>query len=269
MRSVQLAVPLSRRLHTTKRILQPATSLDTPTTPPIPPTPTHNSLPTFLTYAQRTSLSPKTTTYVGTHYEYLVLHSLFRLGLHLTRTGGAFDKGIDLLGTWRLPSLGARTALKVLVQCKAHSRKVEPKNIRALEGAFGGAPVGWRGGGTGGEVGEGKGEDVDANAYVYGKDGGSGGVMALLVTPKEATKGVRDAMGRSRWPMGFLKVGLDGKIEQLLWNRSAANIGLEGVGVAVRHGPGRVEVEREVVLTWNGVVWEWEEEELRRRQELN
>jgi len=89
-------------------------------------------------------------------------------------------------------------------------------------------------------------------------------------------------MGRSRWPMGFLKVGLDGKIEQLLWNRSAANIGLEGVGVVVRHGPGRVEVEREVgdevekgeglerevVLTWHGDVWEWEEEELRRRQEL-
>jgi len=44
------------------------------------------------------------------------------------------DYGIDLLGTWSVPS--ALQPLKVLIQCKAFARKIEPSQARELEGAF-------------------------------------------------------------------------------------------------------------------------------------
>lgn len=188
----------------------------------------HNSLPTFLAYASLTSLSPASTVYIGTHYEYTVAASLRRLGFALTRTGRASDQGIDLLGHWAVPSLP--TPLRVLVQCKARSAKLRPETVRELEGAFVGAPAGWRG----------------------------AGVLGLLAARREASRGVREALGRSRWPMGYLMVGLDGRAEQFLWNRVAAECGLEGVGVTVRYLPGRDglgedgELKSEVVLTWEG-----------------
>jgi len=69
------------------------------------------------------------------------------------------DYGIDLLGTWSVPS--ALQPLKVLIQCKAFARKIEPSQARELEGAFVGAPIGWR----------------------------EAGVLGLLVSQKSATKG--------------------------------------------------------------------------------
>lgn len=143
--------------------------------------------------------------------------------MSLKRVGGKSDNGIDLLGTWLLPS--ARQPLKVLIQCKAHARKIDPAQARELEGAFVGAPQGWRG----------------------------SGLLGLLVTQKSATKGVREALGRSRWPMGYVLCAADGKIMQMLWNHRAEEEGLEGIQVELKYSGGDREA-REVVLTWKGEV---------------
>lgn len=95
-----------------------------------------------------------------------------------------------------------------------------------------GAPTGWRRGEGG------------------GAEGGSN-VVGLLVAPGPSTKGVREAMARSRWPMGFLCCEREtGRVEQFIWNQAAVREGLEGVGVSWRHdeegGQGRL------VLTWKG-----------------
>jgi Protein of unknown function (DUF2034) len=183
--------------------------------------PNHHDLPSFLEYATRIEMDPKSTTYVGTHYEYTVQIALERLGMSLKRIGGKSDYGIDLLGTWPAPS--ASEPLKVLVQCKAFARKIEPSQARELEGAFVGAPIGWRG----------------------------TGVLGLLVSQKSATKGVRDALGRSRWPMGYVLCGPDGKVLQMLWNRRAEQEGLEGIDVGLKYAGGDRN-EKEVVLMWKG-----------------
>jgi hypothetical protein len=74
-------------------------------------------------------------------------------------------------------------------------------------------------------------------------------VVGLLVTEKHATKGIREALARSRWPMGFVACSREGVVEQFLWNRRAEEEGLEGFGVGMRYGgDGR----QELVLTWKG-----------------
>jgi hypothetical protein len=147
------------------------------------------------------------------------------LGISSNRVGGRSDYGIDLVGSWNLPSTSK--PLKVLVQCKARANKSTPGEVRELEGAFVGAPVGWR----------------------------ESGVLAFLACQKEATKGVRDALGRSRWPMGFVMCTGQGKVLQMLWNRRAEQEGLLGVGVTVRYA-GSDKDEKEIVLTWEGKVIE-------------
>ena len=178
-------------------------------------------------------LDTGTTTYVGTAYEYVVAASLRRLGLDLRRVGGRSDCGIDLLGTWTLPSPSASPSspppppLRILLQCKAagsRSSRVGPHYIRELEGAFAGAPAGWRGPGT----------------------------LALLAAQKPATRGIRDALGRSRWPMGYVSCAADGRLEQLLWNRRAEEEGLEGLGVGVRYTSDDEDAGQELILTWRG-----------------
>lgn len=183
--------------------------------------PNHHGLPSFLEYAARIDMDPTSTTYVGTHYEYTVQNSLQRLGMSLKRIGGKSDYGIDVLGTWNLPS--ALQPLKVLIQCKAFARKVEPSHARELEGAFVGAPTGWRG----------------------------PGVLGFLVSQKPATKGVREALGRSRWPMGYVLCESDGRILQMIWNRRAEQDGLEGIGVGLKYTGGDAS-QREVILLWKG-----------------
>ncbi|OIW31772.1 hypothetical protein CONLIGDRAFT_712236 [Coniochaeta ligniaria NRRL 30616] len=186
----------------------------------------HNDLSSFLSYAERTSLPPKSTVYVGTHYEYTVQTSLATHGFALHRVGGASDHGIDLLGTWTLPSLPH--PLRVIVQCKALASP-RPASVRELEGAFVGAPSGWR-----------RGEGVVGS-----------NVVGLLVAPSPSTKGIRDAVGRSRWPMGFVSCDREtGAVRQFIWNQAAVREGLEGVGVAFRHDEGGGEPR--LVLTWKG-----------------
>jgi hypothetical protein len=183
--------------------------------------PNHHDLSSFLEYVKRIEMDPKSTTYVGTLYEYTVQGALESLGMSLKRIGGKSDYGIDLLGTWSVPS--APQPLKVLIQCKAFARKIEPSQARELEGAFVGAPIGWRG----------------------------AGVLGLLVSQKSATKGVREAMGRSRWPMGYVLCRADGKILQMLWNRRSEQQGLDGIEVGLKYAGGDRN-EKEVVLMWKG-----------------
>ena len=195
----------------------------------------HHDLASFIQHATREGLSPTSTVYTGTYYEYLVAASLARFGFRLDRTGGAHDLGIDLLGTWDVPS--APRPLRVLLQCKAHRRKLAPENLRELEGAFGGAPAAWRG----------------------------DGVLGFLVSKGAASKGVIDALQRSRSPIGFMQCDDAGVVRQFLWNHAAQQWGLQGLGVTTRFvspdpGVGVKEkgatavggVEKEITLTWNG-----------------
>ncbi|KAJ0310091.1 hypothetical protein COL5a_009733 [Colletotrichum fioriniae] len=175
----------------------------------------------FLAYSKRTGLDVASTVYVGTHYEYTVSSTLAQYGIHAIRVGGASDQGIDLLGTWSLPSRAEN--LKVIIQCKGGAQRVGPSIVRELEGSFIGAPVGWRG----------------------------EGVIAFLVSEKSASKGVRESLGRSRWPMGFISSSREGVVQQMLWNQRADEEGLRGIGVTMRHADNGVG-ESQIVLTHNG-----------------
>jgi len=215
--SQRLAASLSTcRKYTTAVSLPPS-----PTHLEASPTrkPKHHDLQTFLsnTHESRTD-----TVYLGTKYEYTVQSSLQRLGFSLAHNGGSSDYGIDLLGTWKLPD--GSTTLKVLVQCKSLKAGTSPSVVRELEGSFAGAPIEWR---------------------------GQSGVIALLASSKSATKGVREALGRSRRSMGFVCVDREGKVLQMLWNRRAEEEGLVGVGICVRY-PGEDQTCKVVDLTWKG-----------------
>ncbi|RHZ57104.1 uncharacterized protein CDV56_107644 [Aspergillus thermomutatus] len=187
--------------------------------PPPSPSQHHNDLASFLTYAERTSLPTTSTTYVGTHYEYTVQQTLRRFAFSLHRVGGRDDAGIDLVGTWHLPQ--HEHPLRVFVQCKSLKTKLGPNLVRELEGTFRQSPVGWR---TGTKIG-------------------------VLVGPREATKGVRDAMARSAYPLLWMMVERDGEVQQALWNTCAEQLGLGALGVEMVYG----DVSgRRISLTWDG-----------------
>ncbi|EQL01335.1 hypothetical protein G6O67_000598 [Ophiocordyceps sinensis] len=188
---------------------------------PDPRTTRHSDLDSFLDYTSRTGLDENSTVYVGTHYEYTVADALARHGFFLKRIGGPPDYGTDLIGIWRLPSLDQ--PMRVLMQCKAGTQRVGPQHVRELEGAFIGAPVGWRG----------------------------DGVLGVLVSESAATKGVRDSLFRSRWPMAFACCSGSGALSQMLWNRRAEEQGLEGFAVTVKHAQDGVS---ELFFTRNGEV---------------
>ncbi|MCJ1250509.1 hypothetical protein MMC30_007737 [Trapelia coarctata] len=237
-RSPLLGSRLCSRWHSSGSDLRPPLTLSpTPQEHQVPPQPFsvslhHSSLSTFLRYAHSIDLSPTSTTYVGTYYEYLCEISLRRLGFSLIRTGGRSDAGIDLLGSWNLPGLSS--PVKCIVQCKNLKAKAGPNLIRELEGAFVGAPTGWRG----------------------------ERVVGVLCAGKEATKGVRDAIRSARRGIVWCHVeeveeGL-GRVRQLFWNR---RVSAQGAEVGLRYLPGigeegEVRVDTEVVLTKDGEVWE-------------
>lgn len=167
----------------------------------------HNSLATFIEYADRTKLSPLKSYYIGTHYEYTTALSFMRLGFSLLRVGSKNDAGIDLIGHWVLAPLSE--PLPVIIQCKARKASLSPCHVRELEGSFRGIPADWK----------------------------KNSVLGLLVTTFKATKGTMDAIARSPWPMGFVMMSRQGLIQQFVWNRAASDRGLQGVGVTVRHTP--------------------------------
>ncbi|GIC85456.1 uncharacterized protein Aud_001287 [Aspergillus udagawae] len=187
--------------------------------PPPSPSQHHNDLASFLAYAERTPLPTTSTTYIGTHYEYTVQQTLRRFAFSLHRVGGRADAGIDLVGTWHLPQ--HEHPLRVFVQCKALKTKLGPNLVRELEGTFRQSPVGWR---TGTKIG-------------------------VLVGPREATKGVRDAMARSAYPLLWMMVERNGELQQALWNSCAEELGLGALGVEMVYGG---ESGRRISLTWDG-----------------
>jgi hypothetical protein len=213
--------PHLRVFRTLQRPLRPLSTYVAPEDLQYPDLPdrSHYDLASFLEYASRAQVDTTSPTYIGTHYEYTVQSALERLGMTLRRVGGRADNGIDLLGTWSLPSV--INPIKVIVQCKAYA--IHPSQARELEGAFVGAPQGWRG----------------------------TNVLALLVSQKVATKGVREALGRSRWPMGYVFCQPCGKISQILWNKRAEEEGLAGIEVGVKYEGGDTAKKR-IVLTWKG-----------------
>lgn len=184
----------------------------------------HHDLATYVAYAERTGLDTSSKTYVGTQYEYTVASVLKGYGFDMKRIGGRDDFGIDLLGTWSVPSSTA--ALRIILQCKVSATKtgIGPRMVRELEGAFVGAPPGWRG----------------------------DGVIGFLVAQKPATKGIRDSLSRSRWPMGFISCLPDGRLQQMLWNRQAEEKGLAGMGVGVRFVQEDDAQQQSLILTHQG-----------------
>jgi Protein of unknown function (DUF2034) len=272
----------------------------------------HHTQETFLQQSQRTGLDPASTVFTGTRYEYLTLTSLRRLGIELVRIGGTGDKGVDLAGFWHLPQWpsekplssghlsptsetetdiqgGLRETIKVVVQCKRISataraaKTLNPNAVRELEGAFRGAPSGWRG------------------------TTGADTVMGLLISTRSATKGVVESLKRSERPLGYIlleeveresprtetasndaglqeeddgkeidtdvvlpeapeeldstfedgKVAandyvlVEGRIKQILWNPKATELGLRGLDVVRRYTTSAdPSIQDEVVLMW-------------------
>ncbi|KAL1973006.1 hypothetical protein VTN31DRAFT_6548 [Thermomyces dupontii] len=208
---------------------------------PTPPTQNHHDLSSFLSYAARISLSETSTTYIGTHYEYTVQETLRRYSFSLHRVGGRADAGIDLAGTWHVPPprIGSQRhrraqhpPLRVVAQCKALRAKLGPNLVRELEGAFRYSLPGFR----------------------------TEWKLGMLVSPREATKGVRDALARSPFPLMWMMMDRGGSIAQVLWNaRVEDNLGLRPLCVEKRYrlpsadGEGKdARPTQEVVLTWDG-----------------
>ena len=169
--------------------------------------PHHNSLQSFFEHADRTKLNPLSPLYIGTHYESTSALALARFGLSLTRVGRTNDEGIDLIGHWVMTPL--REPMPVIIQCKVRKSSLGPCHLRELEGSFGSVPAKW------------KKQDV----------------LGIVVTDVKATRGVLEAMSRSLRPMVFAMISRQGLIQQFVWNRPASEVGLEGVGVTVRHRP--------------------------------
>lgn len=171
---------------------------------PEAPSKEHSNLVTFLDYVERSRLNKRSTVYKGTLYEYTVAETLHQYGFYLKRIGGASDRGMDLLGTWTIPS--TTDTMKVIVQCKAGARSPGPSNVRELKGALKAAPPGWRG----------------------------ADVLGLLVSEKPATKGVQNEL-HTDVPLAYICCSREGGVAQLLWNHRAQEIGLEGISVGIRH----------------------------------
>lgn len=204
-----------------------------PTAPSAPSQHNHSDLASFLSYAERTALPNTSTTYVGTHYEYTVLQSLRRFAFDLHRVGGRDDAGTDLVGTWhihrRRTPLLLPDPVRVVVQCKALRTKLGPNLVRELEGAFRHSPVGWR----------------------------TPDKLAILVSPREATRGVREALTRSVYPLFWIMMERDGVVRQVLWNSKVEEMGFAPLGVDMRYHSQQLTssgepVLPEAVLTWNG-----------------
>ena len=69
----------------------------------------------------------------GRAFELLARDVLARSRMDLEWTGQANDRGIDLVGEWRVD---ADSRVRVVAQCKNETRHVEPRHLRELEGVL-------------------------------------------------------------------------------------------------------------------------------------
>lgn len=183
----------------------------------------HESMETFLSYAKKSGLDQNSTVYVGTLYEYLCLKALKRFGFALERVGGRGDEGVDLIGTWRLPS--EEMPLNAIVQCKALRLKAGPALVRELEGALARTKP---------------------------------GSVAVLCSQKSATKGVRDAIKNANVPLIWMQIVQDdaqgAKVHQMLWNVPVQVMGARGLDVTVKR-EGATDELGEIALLWENEIW--------------
>ena len=202
--------------------------------PPPPAYQKHHDLASFLSYAEQTSLPQTASTYIGTHYEYTVLNTLRRFAFLLYRVGGREDAGVDLVGTWFLPARHRRQRmLRVFVQCKALRTKLGPNLVRELEGTF--TTLLPR---------------INSNDD---DDDGRKDEVGILISTREATKGVRDAMATSAFPLFWMMVQRNGTLQQALWNARVEELGLGLLGVETRYSPSPEKGKSSsIVLTWDG-----------------
>jgi Protein of unknown function (DUF2034) len=191
----------------------------------------HTDITSFLKHATSKNLSTTSTYFVGTLYEYTVLHALRKFNICLHRTGGTDDHGVDLRGRWLLPThTDYSDGIPVVVQCKAEKRPLGPKYLRELEGATASEEI---------------------------------GTLLLLATLSRFTEGARRAVMGSDMAMGVVVVGgfdTGGEVRQFIWNGAAGRLLSYELGVKAVFGPGdqgkanEEAMETWVVLTWNGSV---------------
>lgn len=83
-----------------------------------------------------------------------------------------------------------------------------------------------------------------------------GGKVGILVSTREATKGVRDAMARSAYPLMWMMVERNGALQQALWNAKVEELGLGALGVEVQYGAdgsgSDSTTKGNIALTWDG-----------------
>ncbi|EXJ72892.1 uncharacterized protein A1O5_04040 [Cladophialophora psammophila CBS 110553] len=188
----------------------------------------------FHAYALRTGLSPTSTVYTGTAYEYLAKSTLQPYGFNLHRVGGRGDRGVDLVGVLEIPVLsrlgdwkekksnaatyehdflgpeefkGVEThQLKLLVQCKRlagrHAR-IGPNLIRELDGAIRAARSAtlvdmiYPQTKAAGTTTEDRHRGSNAGEETRESNLSAGPAIGVLVGTRPATKGVVDSMSRS------------------------------------------------------------------------
>lgn len=258
--------------------------------------PSHGSLSAFLAHAKRTNLDRTSTTFAGTFYEYATQSLLRRYGFELDRVGGRGDRGVDLRGVWKIATEDItageeqrKTQLKipVIIQCKRLKSKVGPNLIRELEGALAGGEntlgvlVGTRGATKGVreamgrsrvgicwvmlEVGDGKGEKEEGedkngeqvNSKEQGMDGVLQSMKAELISRAPSSIQEMPLPSASPPPENTTESPPPqlGRVRQMLWNRAASDMGLEGLDVVMKYDGMRDEdgeVGREVMLIWLG-----------------
>jgi hypothetical protein len=90
------------------------------------------------------------TVFKGNAFEHRSLRVLEKhLSMSLRHVGGNSDGGVDLIGWWWLPpftsssdaspeasDISSRQRVRVLAQCKAHTKKLGPSTVRELEGVL-------------------------------------------------------------------------------------------------------------------------------------
>lgn len=81
--------------------------------------------------------------------------------------------------------------------------------------------------------------------------------VGVLVCQREATKGVREALARSAYPLAWMMVERGGIVRQALWNGAVEQLGLGLLGVEVVYasdgGGQQGEVKGRIGFTWDGV----------------
>ncbi|KAF8439229.1 hypothetical protein BGX38DRAFT_1208424, partial [Terfezia claveryi] len=210
----------------------------------------HHDLASFKDYAESTGLDPTSTVYRGTVYEYIVSNTLFYKNMHLIRTGGKSDRGIDLRGEWHIPlpptihptpphpdsdsrlsepPITRTKVIRTIVQCKGHTTvPLGPNIVRELSGTLA----------------------CETSTTI-----------GFLASMYPCTNGARNAIRFIQKPMGYACISEKGVVKQLVWNRLASELLGSGMGVSVRYMNPEVgqigedgELEQEAVLVFNGEI---------------